>query len=305
MSTFRANLPEVFEARQAELFFKGYAMEPSQYKKVFNVVASGKAYEDWFEVSGLGVFRTKLEGTPITYDDPVQGTRRRIVHTTFALGYRVTMEAMEDAQYDVIEAQPRDLADAGREHEEILAWSVFNNNSDANYPTIDGLALASTAHTILKPKDPSAATASNLASPGVALSITGLQDALTTMRTTKSREDRYMPLSPKWLIINPALAHTAFQLLNTEKEAYSADNTVSTVASSRTGIMALDTPYVTDTDNWALVTDKGQHKLTFHSRKKMTFDSGTDSQTKDRLFDAHYRASVVAKDWRGTYFSNV
>jgi phage major head subunit gpT-like protein len=305
MATFRGTAPEVFEARQAEVFFKNYTMEPSQYKKVFNVETSNKAYEDWFEFSGLGQFRTKAEGTPVTYDDPVQGTRRRITHSTFALGFRVTEEALEDAQYDVIERQSSDLGDAGREHEEILAWSVFNNNADANYPTIDGLALASTAHVILKPKVASANTDSNLASPGIALSITGLEDALTVMRTTKSREDRFMPLKPKFLIINPALAHEAYQLLESEHEINTNENQVSTVARSRTGIMALDTPYITDTDNWALVADKSQHKLTFHSRKKMRFDSSTDSQTKDKLFDARYRASVVAKDWRGTYFSNV
>lgn len=305
MATFRGLAPEVFEARQAELFFKGYTMEPSQYKKVFNVVPSTKAYEDWFEMSALGQFRTKAEGTPVTYDDPVQGTRRRITHTTFALGYRVTMEAMDDAQYDVIEQMPNDLGTAGMEHEEILAWSVFNNKTNAAYPTIDGLALASTAHTILKPKDPASNTASNLASPGIALGITGLQDALTAMRTTKSRDDRYMPLKPKFLVINPALAHIAHQLLETEKEAYSADNTVSTVSRSRTGIQPLDTPYITDTDDWALVAEKGQHKLTFHTRMKMKFSNSTDSQTKDRLFDGIYRASVVAKDWRGTYFSSI
>ena len=305
MATFRTTLPEVFEDRQAEVFFMNYSMEPSQYKKVFNVVPSSKAYEDWFEVSGLGQFRTKAEGTPITYDDPVQGTRRRITHTTFALGFRATEEALDDAQYDVIERQSADLGVAGREHEEILAWSVFNNNADADYPTIDGLALASTAHVILKPKDPAVATDSNLASPGIALSITGLEDALTVMRTTKSREDRFMPLKPAFLIINPALAHTAYKLLESEYEINTNENQVSTVSSSRTGISAIDTPYVTDTDNWALVCQKSQHKLTFHTRMKMRFDSSTDSQTKDKLFDARYRASVVAKDWRGTYFSNV
>ena len=304
MAVFRGTLPEVFEARQAELFYKGYTMQPTTYTKVFNVETSNKAYEDWFEVTGLGVFRLKPEGTPITYDDPVQGTRRRIVHSTYALGYRVTMEAQEDAQYDVIDQHPRDMGDAAREHDEITAWTLFNSATDAtNYPTCDGLALASTAHTIYKPKDPAAATYSNLASPGVALSVTGLEAALTSMLLTKSREDRFMPLEPAFLVINPTLGHLAYQLLQTEKEAFTDENQVSTVSSSRTGISPVLTPYITDTDDWALVCKKSQHKLQFIVRKKLTFDSSTDSQTKDRLFDAIKRNSVVAKDWRGTYFS--
>lgn len=303
MPTFRGTLPEVFEARQAELLFKNYTMYPSTYSKVFNVETSSKAYEDWFEVTGLGVFRLKPEGTPVTYDDPVQGTRRRIVHSTYALGYRVTMEAQADAQYDVIDQQPKDLGEAAREHDEILAWTPFNNATSTTLAmTGDGLALASTAHTIYKPKS-TTTTYSNLASPGVALSTTGLEAALTSMKLVKSREDRFVPYEPAFLVINPTLDHLAHQLLNTEKEAFTNENQVSTVASSRTGIMPVSTPYITDTDNWALVVKKSQHKLCYYVRMKLTFDSSTDSQTKDRLFDAVKRNSVVCKDWRGTYFS--
>lgn len=301
---YRSTLPEVFEARQAELLFKGYTMQPTTYTKVFNVESSNKAYEDWFEVTGLGVFKLKPEGTPISYETPVQGTRRRIVHSTFASGYTATHEAIADEQYALLDKYPADLGEAAREHDEIIAWAMFNSATDANlYPTGDGLALASTAHTIYKPKDPAAATYSNLASPGVALSTTGLEAALTSMLLTKSREDRFIPLEPAFLVINPTLAHLAHQLLNTDKEAFTNENQVSTVATSRTGIQPVSTPYVTDTDNWALVCKKSQHKLCFYVRQKLTFDSSTDAQTKNKLFDAMKRNSVVAKDWRGTYWS--
>lgn len=303
MATFRGTLPEVFEARQAEILFKGYSMQETLYTRIFNVETSNKAYEDWFEVTGLGVFRLKPEGSPITYDDPVQGTRRRIVHNTSAMGYRVTMEAMEDAQYDVIDQQPKDMGEAAREHDEITAWTLFNSATDAtNYPTGDGLALASTAHTIYKPKG-ATTTYSNLASPGVALSVTGLEAALTSMLLTKSREDRFIPLTPSFLVVNPTQGHLAYQLLNTEKEVFTNENQVSTVSSSRTGIQPVLVPYITDTDDWALVSAKSQHKLCYYVRKKLTFSSSTDSQTKDRLFDAIKRNSVVAKTWQGTYFS--
>lgn len=302
--TFRGTLPEVFEARQAEILYKNYTMQEKLFPQVFNMETSQKAYEDWFEVSGLGVFRTKPEGTPVTYDSPVQGVRRRITHTTYALGYRVTMEAMEDAQYDVIDQHPKDMGDAAREHDELLAWAFFNSPTSTTVGIVgDGLALASASHTILKPKDPAAATQSNLAA--VALSVTGLETALTAMMTTKTREDRFMPLKPSKLVIPPALSHFAHQILNTEKEVFTNENQVSTVSSSRTGISPVVVPYLTDTDNWALTCEKSQHKLCFNTRKKLTFDSSTDSQTKDKLFDAVKRNSVVAKDWRGTWFSQV
>lgn len=300
MAMNRTLTPEIYEARQAELFYKGMDTEPLLYPKIARVVPSTKAYEDWFEISGLGQFRLKDEGTPITYDEPVQGTRRRVTHSTFALGYRVTKEAMADAQYSVIDEHPKDLADAGREHQEILFWDLFNESFSASvHPTIDALALVSTAHVILKPKSSGAATASNQVSPGVALSVSGMETALTQMRLTKSREDRFTPITPKFLVIHPSNAHFAYQLLDTQKEIQTNENQSSTVSTSRTGITAIDSPYLTDQESWWLLADKSKHKLFFHNRQDMTFDNSTDSQTKDSMFDAMYRASVASKDWRG------
>lgn len=306
MPTFRATLPEVYEARQAQLFFKELDMEPTQYTQVANVKSSTKGYEDYFEVTGLGVFRLKPEGTPITYDDPVQGTRRRVTHSAFALGYRVTMEAMDDALYDVVDQQPRDLGTAGREHQEILFWTLFNDSfAGTIHVTNDGLSIVNTLHTILKPKDPAAATASNQINPGVALSVTGLETAITMMRLTKTREDRFSKLEPSKLIIHPSLSHLAHQILDTEKEPFTNENQSNTVRTSRTGITPLDVPYLTDQESWWVITEKSKHKMVWYNRQDMTFSSSKDSNTKDSMFDAMYRASVVCQDWRGIIGSSV
>src|SRR5258706_740981 len=200
MPTFRGTLPDVYEARLAQIFFKELDMEAPQYMQVANIKASTKGYEDFFEVPGLGQFRVKPEGNRISYDDPVQGIRRRVTHTTFALGFRVTMEAMDDALYDVIDQEPKDLGVAGKEHQEIFFWGLFNDAfAGTTHTTNDGLSIVNTAHTILKPKDPAVATASNQISPPIALSVTGLEVALTTMLLTTTREDRFSRLEPKML----------------------------------------------------------------------------------------------------------
>lgn len=304
MATYRSTLPEVYEARLAELFYKNLDEEPTTYTQVARIEPSTKAYEDWFEVSGLGSFRLKPEGTPISYDDPIQGTRRRVVHATFALGSRISFEAVKDAQYSVIDEIPKDLAASGREHQEILFWGLLNNGfTTTPYVTIDGLALFSASHVILKPKDPASNTISNIASPGVALSVTGIEDALTAMRTTKSREDRYTPVRPTKLIVHPSKAHLAYQLLDTQAEPFTNENQSNTIRTSRTGITPMDVPWLTAANTWFLLADKSVHKLTYHNRMDLTFDTGVDMQTKDNLADAMYRASVAPKEWRGTYGS--
>ena len=71
------------------------------------------------------------------------------------------------------------------------------------------------------------------------------------------------------------------------------------VRSTRTGVTALVWQYLTDSDNWFLCSEKSQHTLTWHNRKSVTFERDRDSQTKDSLYDVHYRASVAFYDWRG------
>ena len=305
MPTQRGTLPDVYLAYAATLFFQEADEQKSLYPMVLNIEPSSKAYEDWFEVSGLGPFRLKPEGTPISYDDPAQGTRRRVVHQTYGLGSRISFEAVDDAQYDVIKQIPKDLGPAGRESQEILAWSLLNLGFvTTTYTTIDGLALFSASHTILKPKDPTVNTQSNIANPGVALSITGIEDMLTTMRLTKSQTDRFTPIKPEWILVHPSKAHLAYQLLETQQEPFTNENQVSTVKTSRTGLKALDVPWFTAVNAWFGLANKRNHKLTFHNRMDMTFDTGVDMQTKDNLMDAVYRASVAQKHWYGTYGSN-
>lgn len=304
MAITRGTLPDVFLAYAAQLFFQELDEQDSLYTQVMRVEPSNKAYEDWFEVTGLGQFRLKPEGTPISYDDPTQLDRRRVVHQTYALGSRITFESIQDKQYDVITSIPKDLGPSAKESQEILAWSLLNLGTSATtYTTIDGLALFSTAHTIAKPKDPTVNTQSNRANPDVALSTTGIEDMLTTMRLTKSQTDRYTPVMPKWLIVHPSKAHLAYQLLNAEREAFTNENQPNTVSRSRTGMSPLDVPWLTAVNTWFAIADKSKHRLTFHNRMDITMDTGTDSQTKDTLMDGVYRASVAPKQWFGTYCS--
>jgi phage major head subunit gpT-like protein len=301
MATVRSNFPELLERRVRRIFFKDYAMEPMRYPEIFNVVGSSKAFEDTIDIAGLGTLATKPEGTPISYKDPVQGTRKRVVHSTFALGFRVTMEMLQDDLFNVIRRMPSDLADATRDHQETLAWGLPNDAFAAStYTGLDGLGLCSTAHTSIHPEG---STQSNQLSPGVALSVTGLEDTLTAMRTTLSREGRYTPITPDVLLVAPANDHEAARLLESEFEPGTAENQINAVRSSRTGLRPVSVPYLTDTDAWFVLARKSQHSLTYYRRMALTFDRGTDSQTKDQLFDAVYRASVTFDDWRGVHGS--
>lgn len=305
MGTFTFNHPELLERDTKDIFFKNFDMIPLLYTSLFNVKTSTKAYEDGMRVAGMGTFHTKAEGTPIGFDDPVSASVVRTVHTVYGLGFRVTMEMTDDDQHGIISQMPADLGDSARDHQERLAWSLVNDAFAGS--TYTGLTDGSTAvslcnatHTNLK----TGTTQSNVLTPPVALSVTGLESLMTTASTTQSEEDRYISLNQSKLVYHPNLQHTAHVLLNTEFRAGTSDNDRSTVVTSRSGITPLErtgVPYLTSTTAWFI---SGKNDLTWNNRKSLTFDRAKDSDSFDQKFMAHYRASVMHREWRGFWGSN-
>ncbi len=297
MATFTTTLPELLERRVRKVYFQEYMMQPELYTQVFNVIPSSKAYEDEVKVSGLGSLRQKPEGTGISYDDPVQSARRRQVHAVFALGFRVTMEMAMNDQFGIIDRMSSELALATRDHQENLAWSIFNNAFATN-GGFDNLPLCSTAHLLLK----STSTYSNMLSPAVALSVTGLEALMIRAKRMVDDSNRFTPIQLSKLIVPPDLEFEAQRLLESEYEPFTADNQINTMKSSRTGVSVFCVPYLTDADNWFLTAKK--HDLKWYKRMGVETSMGKDSQTKDTLHDAMYYASVGWGDFRGIFGSN-
>lgn len=302
MATFTANTPELLSTLEKDIFFKRFTQQPQKFRDLFSVKTSKKAYEDRLRVAGLGTFQVKPEGTPVAFSDPVEGTRRRVIHTTYALGFRVTMESYADDQWDIIKQMPADLGDSGRDHQERIAWDLINDGYAGNRHTgLDGLSLFNTAHTRLRPE---LGTQSNALSPPVELSITGLETIMTLAMTTQSEEGRYVDLEMGTLVIEPTEQHNAYVLLETTMKSGSADNDVSTVVSSRSGLTPLPTPFKTSTRSWSIHASSAKNSLVWNDRETMDFDRARDDNTFDMKFYAYYRASVMFSEWRNNWGSN-
>ena len=305
MATYTYNHPELLEKDQQEIFFQSHEMIEAMYPELFNIKTSTKGYEDGMRVAGLGTLHVKPEGTPVGFDDPVSAAKVRNVHTVFALGYRVTMEMMQDDQHEIIDQIPADLGDATRDHRERLAWSLVNDAfAGATFTgLIDGasaVSLCNATHTNLK----TATTQSNVLTPAVSLSVTGLESLMNTASVTQSEEDRFINIEADKLVFHPNLQHQAHVLLKTEFEANSSVNNRSTVVSSQSGITpcrAKGIPYLTSETAWFL---SGKNDLRWYDRMPVSFDMAKDSDTFDQKFYVHYRALACFFDWRGFWGSN-
>lgn len=300
MATLTPQFYELLEADTKDIFFKQYDMAPEIWPEIYKSQPSTKAYEDRMRVAGFGTLATKAEGTPVAFDDPVQGTKVRTTHTTFALGWRCSMEMMQDDQHGIMANMAADLADSTRDHRERLAWTHI----DGGFTTTTGLEgdlLFEATHVSIRD---SSISQTNILSPPVELSQTGLEAMMTMSRTTRSEEGRYINLPQSKLLIHPDNEHLAYQLLNTEFVTGSSNNDRSTVVSSRSGLTPVASPYLSSTTRWSLHAPVGQNNLCWNDRMDVEHSSAGDADTKDMKHYVMYRASVMNNDWRGNWGSN-
>lgn len=304
MAHFTAGFPEAMETRSKQIFFQNYTMQELMFPKLLQRKPSTKAFEDRIRYAGLGTFRQKHEGQPVSFSDGIEGDRIRTLHQTFALGVRSTWEALSDDQWDILDRMPGDLGESAYDHQERLAWSLLNDGFGALglFTGLDALELFSNVHVLLR-----GGTASNELTPPVGLSTTGIEDAITLMRTTVGEEGRFINVNNSKLLYAPALAHTAYVLLDTERRVGTADWDKSTVATTRSGITPVipeGVPYLASDTQWSLHSEPGKNSLCWNDREKLFYEKAKDNLTFDQLHWAAYRASVMFSEWRGNLGGN-
>jgi hypothetical protein len=304
MVTLTNTIPELLETRQKEIFFKYYMMQELMFPRLFQRKPSSGAFEDRMRVQGLGTLALKAEGTPVAFDDPIEGARIRTVHQTFALGYRHTEEALADDRWNILDQMPADLGDSARDHQERLAWGLINDGfAAAIYTGLDTLGLFSAAHTNVD----GTLTQSNLLAPPVALSVTGLEDIMTLSRTIQSDEGRFVNINQGLLLYHPANEHNAKVLMQTEQRPGTADHDISTVVSTRSGLTPVrpeGVPYLASETAWSVYDNPGRNTIVWNDRRELRFDRAKDAVTFDQMHMVSYRASVMFSKWEGSYGSN-
>lgn len=269
------------------------------YTELCEVTNSNRAFEEYWEVSGLGTFALKVEGNAIQYDDPVEGLRKRVTFSVYGLGYRVTEEMRDDDRWDVVTAAADDLANSGMDHQERLAHEPWNEAFvNTNFSALDGVAMISTSHTSLK----GGGTRSNRLNPDADLSDSSMEAMLTMMQLTVDDQGRYIPFRPNLAVFHPNEQWEFARITDSQYRPGTADNDINTMSSSRTGLKGINNgqgdPYLTDTDAWFLM-DTRHKPVKWFDRKKLTPDTGTDFDTKDWKKTMHYRAGVATITWEG------
>jgi len=267
----------------------------TEYDKIANIITSKRNYEDDLQVALLGTTPAKIQGGPTTFDNPIQGSSVRYTHVSYGLGFRVTQEMYADDLYGVMQKASKDLAGANGETVETIFWSLFNNVSDATvFAGFDGLALASTAHTLL-----GGGTYANRPSTDVQISVTGLQAAVESFEKMVNERNRKILAKPWRVLIPVELKWAAREILGSQYKPYTSNNEINSLMDEELSFFVCH--YATDANNWGLLGRK--HDLKFFWRAKPKMENSDDFSTGDALFKTFFRCVAGFGSWRETYWS--
>jgi len=276
-----------------------YNSHPEEYKQVFKIENSKKAYEEDQLTTGFGAAVVKPEGTAITYDDAAEAWTSRYVHDTIALGFQITQEAIEDNLYMTMGAKySKALARSMAHAIEIKTASILNNGFSSSYTGGDGVALFSASHPLA-----GGGTFSNLLATPADFSETALEDLLIQIR--KCKDDRGIPIALRAtdIVIPPELEYIASRILNSTQRPGSPDNDINAI--NRKGIFGRDpiiVTRITDPDMWAVKTD-ADNGLKMYIRVPVQTKMEPEFNTGNMRYAARTRFSAGWSDPRGIFGS--
>lgn len=265
---------------------------------LFDKFTSNQAYEEDVEAIGFGLASVKTEGGGISYDTAHQGPTSRYTHLTYALGYMVTMEELEDNLYEKVSfKRASKLARSMYETEEIVHANIFNRAFTSTYAGGDGVELIATNH----PTD--TGNQSNELTTAADLSEASIEDLLIQVSDATDSRGLKFRNSARSLLVPNALQFEAHRIVKSVLQNDTANNAVNVLKMLNVfpeGIVV--NPYFDDPDAWFIRTNCGEG-LTHYTRKALMFDQDNDFDTRNLKAAALQRYSAGWSNWRGIYGS--
>lgn len=281
-----------------KFFGKTYAEKPIVADMVFDEYSSQKAYEEYVEETGFGLAPAKTEGGGISYDTDAQGYVSRLTNTTYALGAKVTEEAIEDNQYEsVARRKAAKLALSMRQTKENVFANVLNRGFNSSYTGGDGKELLATDHPTLSGDQ------SNELAVAADLSEASLEDLLTLIRQAKDSRGLRIQLKGQMLIVPPQLEFEATRIVSSVNQSGTANNDINAMKELGMlpkGVVVWD--YLTDADAFFVKTDAPEG-LIRQQRRALRLEQDNDFDTSNALMKASERYASGWADWRGVFGS--
>jgi len=280
-----------------KVVYNRYKYYKQLYKQIYNLEPMTTRTAKDTSVSGLSMATKKLEGQSIRWDKPLKGYTYTYTPDAYGMGIRITMEMQQDDQFGIIKKQAAELGRQMNYRVEYDGASLFINAFDSGVGG-DAKYLCDTEHPLGQGQE---GTYDNMPSVATDLSITSLRSAIENIKATPDDRGQLLHLKPKVLLVPRELKWAAYEILLSDKRAYTGDNTMNAFKDEGIKIVVWD--MLTDANAWFLMTDKAEHSIQFRWRMKPKSSMGDDFDTADLKYKQIMRYAYGFSDWRGVYGS--
>lgn len=279
-----------------KIFFETYKQRALEGTRLVNMNTSKRAFEEDFPIAGFTTLVNKPEGAGFMYQDAVQGSIKRYTWTTYALGFRITEEMMEDDLYGVMgNKMSKALGRSSRNNQEIVMHAPYNFAFNAGVNGfVAGEALCGD-HTSIK-----GVVQRNRPTVDADIGLLAFQAAVEHFDNLVDEAGLPMLLVPKLLAHGPSDQWIVDQILKTPNLPGGNQNDIN--RASRLGVTGHMSHYFTDSDQWFLLAD--EHDVNYFDRRALKFANSDDFETGDAKYKVTRRNGSGFGDWRGVYGSS-
>lgn len=271
-------------------------MPDSVIDQLFGMEKSMKAQEHDYGIGGLGDLE-EFDGT-IGYGDFSAQYKTSYTHKEYVKGIKIERKLVDDDLYSVINSRPQALGLSARRTREKHGASIFANAFNTSvFAGGDSLSLCNSSHTHVG----TSTTQSNTGTS--ALTPASLAAARLAMRSYLDETDNLISAKGDLLLVPPDLEDTANEIIGSDKEPYTADNTMN-VNKNRFKIIVSD--WLDDADNWFLIDSRyAKLFLKWFDRIPVEFNKDKDFETYISKWSVYARYSFGFSDWKWVYGNNV
>lgn len=269
---------------------------PEEFSQIFRIESSDSAFEEDYQVAGGGLFRRTPENVEVAQTGFKRGFPKRYTHEDYTLAIGASYQMRRDMKIGLWKDRARDMGFSHRQTKEILYASLFDGGfSVANGP--DGQPLFSATH-----PNPGIGVQNNILNPVGTINVLSVRLALTQMRRFFDPTGvRRIKLMPRWLWHAPEEWLNVDEVLKSTERPDTANRATNVLYGKLT---PFTWDYLSDANNWGLLTDKNQHYLKGFNRTTFTTKEWLDDFTDIQWVIARFAFSFGFSDWIGTLGSN-
>jgi len=269
----------------------------TEYTDLFDTDTSAQAYEQDVGLTGFGLGVIKPQGSSITYDSESQGYTTTYTHITYALGFIVTMEELQDNLYEIVgKRRARANAMSMRQTKENVAANIYNRAFNTTYTGGDGQVLVCNTHPT------KSGNQSNLITTAADLSQAAIEDLTIQIMGAVNERNLNISIKPQSLVIHRNDIYLARKIIETTTgEAFTGDNTKNVMLGLFPKGIVMN-HYLSDTDAWFIRTNCPDG-MKHYQRMSIQFDQDNDFDTKNAKAASIERYVFGWTDWRSLYGS--